>query len=129
MEIDYDIGLEIKDKVIPYAIHWYTGEAALLFDDDYDVEDELYGYEEEGGESGESGSEGEPAAAGRGRGRFEDSPPAGRGRGRGRGAKPAPVTAQSSSTPTPNAPPPSALTHECDKMKSEDFAVLTPGAC
>jgi hypothetical protein len=36
-EVDsyFEIGEEIKDSLVPYALYWYTGEAKL---DEYDVE-------------------------------------------------------------------------------------------
>ncbi|CAI9766022.1 unnamed protein product [Fraxinus pennsylvanica] len=38
MEQDYDVGSTIRDKVIPHAVSWFTGEAAL---DEYgDIEDD-----------------------------------------------------------------------------------------
>ncbi|PHT52157.1 hypothetical protein CQW23_06619 [Capsicum baccatum] len=38
MEQDYDIGSTIRDKIIPHAVSWFTGEAAE--DDFADLEDE-----------------------------------------------------------------------------------------
>lgn len=38
MEQDYDIGSTIRDKIIPHAVSWFTGEAGE--DDDFVVEDE-----------------------------------------------------------------------------------------
>ncbi|KAJ1689404.1 hypothetical protein LUZ63_013559 [Rhynchospora breviuscula] len=47
MEQDYDIGSTIRDKIIPHAVSWYTGEAvqddeyeALVDEDDDDEDDE-----------------------------------------------------------------------------------------
>jgi len=40
MEADFDIGCIIKDKVIPHAIKWFTGEAAEYEGDDYGMDDE-----------------------------------------------------------------------------------------
>ncbi|KAJ4708666.1 Nucleosome assembly protein [Melia azedarach] len=44
MEQDYDIGSTIRDKIIPHAVSWFTGEAIqedeLEIDDDDDDEDE-----------------------------------------------------------------------------------------
>lgn len=47
MEQDYDIGSTIRDKIIPHAVSWYTGEAvqddefeALVDEDDDDDEDD-----------------------------------------------------------------------------------------
>ncbi|KAK7261700.1 hypothetical protein RIF29_28017 [Crotalaria pallida] len=44
MEQDYDIGSTIRDKIIPHAVSWFTGEAAQsdleeIGDDDYDDEE------------------------------------------------------------------------------------------
>ncbi|KAL3681829.1 hypothetical protein R1sor_024785 [Riccia sorocarpa] len=38
MEQDYDIGSTVRDKIIPHAVSWFTGEA--LQAEDYDVEDD-----------------------------------------------------------------------------------------
>ncbi|CAA7025411.1 unnamed protein product [Microthlaspi erraticum] len=45
MEQDYDIGSTIKDKIIPHAVSWFTGEAMdgeeFEIDDDEDEEDDI----------------------------------------------------------------------------------------
>ena len=41
LEVDYEMGVSIRDKIVPHAVKWFTGEAE---DDDFDEED----YEEEG---------------------------------------------------------------------------------
>ncbi|GKE36434.1 nucleosome assembly protein 1;4-like protein, partial [Tanacetum coccineum] len=38
MEQDYDIGSTIRDKIIPHAVSWFTGEADE--NDEYDIEDD-----------------------------------------------------------------------------------------
>ncbi|KVH02507.1 Nucleosome assembly protein (NAP) [Cynara cardunculus var. scolymus] len=38
MEHDYDIGSTIRDKIIPHAVSWFTGEAAQ--NDEYEIEDD-----------------------------------------------------------------------------------------
>ncbi|KAL9250996.1 hypothetical protein AKJ16_DCAP14981 [Drosera capensis] len=44
MEQDYDIGSTIRDKIIPHAVSWFTGEAAdeleVINDDEEDNDDE-----------------------------------------------------------------------------------------
>jgi nucleosome assembly protein 1-like 1 len=40
MEQDYDIGSTIRDKIIPHAVSWYTGEAAEDEYEDIDEDDE-----------------------------------------------------------------------------------------
>mmetsp|Transcript_10203 Transcript_10203/g.30717 ORF Transcript_10203/g.30717 Transcript_10203/m.30717 type:complete len:389 (-) Transcript_10203:677-1843(-) len=43
MEDDYEIGDTIREKLIPHAVHWYTGEAIeqdMSFSDDEDDDDE-----------------------------------------------------------------------------------------
>ncbi|CAN0901285.1 Nucleosome assembly protein 1;2 [Linum grandiflorum] len=49
MEEDYDVGSTIRDKIIPHAVSWYTGEAVQPDgldtdddddDDDFDIDDE-----------------------------------------------------------------------------------------
>ncbi|CAJ2671833.1 unnamed protein product [Trifolium pratense] len=43
MEEDYEIGSEIRDKIIPHAVSWFTGEAAVgEFYEDDDEDDDLY---------------------------------------------------------------------------------------
>ncbi|XP_073149442.1 nucleosome assembly protein 1;2-like isoform X2 [Henckelia pumila] len=46
MEQDYDIGSTIRDKIIPRAVSWFTGEAADEFDD-IEEEDDLDEVDEE----------------------------------------------------------------------------------
>ncbi|GAB4842554.1 Nucleosome assembly protein 1.3 [Ancistrocladus abbreviatus] len=46
MEQDFDIGSTIREKIIPHAVSWFTGEAAKedefeLSDDDYDDDDDV----------------------------------------------------------------------------------------
>eukprot|EP00253_Pinus_taeda_P003025 PITA_03025 len=48
MKQDYDIGLTIRDKIIPHAVSWFTGEACQLDElEDVDEEDEEDGDEDE----------------------------------------------------------------------------------
>jgi len=49
MESDFDIGCIIKDKLIPFAVKWFTGEAAEYDGDDFgmDGEDDMYGDEDD----------------------------------------------------------------------------------
>eukprot|EP00026_Physarum_polycephalum_P011229 Phypoly_transcript_11436.p1 GENE.Phypoly_transcript_11436~~Phypoly_transcript_11436.p1 ORF type:complete len:395 (-),score=108.66 Phypoly_transcript_11436:31-1164(-) len=42
MEMDFEIGCIIKDKLIPFSVLWFTGEAAEYEDDD----DDMFGDEE-----------------------------------------------------------------------------------
>jgi len=51
---DYELGLALGDNIIPFAVRWYTGEAAPEMDDD-DLEDEEE--EEEDDDSDEDESE------------------------------------------------------------------------
>ncbi|XP_073149448.1 nucleosome assembly protein 1;2-like [Henckelia pumila] len=58
MEQDYDIGSTIRDKIIPHAVSWFTGEAADEFDDieedeDLDEDDEEDDDEEDDDEEDE----------------------------------------------------------------------------
>jgi len=42
LELDYQLGEDIKEKLIPRAIDWFTGEALQFeqgFDDDFDEDD------------------------------------------------------------------------------------------
>lgn len=38
LELDYQLGEDIKEKLIPRAIDWFTGEA-LAFEEDFDEDD------------------------------------------------------------------------------------------
>jgi len=60
MENDMEIGSAIRDFVVPFAVRWYTGEAAPERDDDDSDEDE-----EEESEDEESDSEDEKPAKGK----------------------------------------------------------------
>eukprot|EP00933_Yihiella_yeosuensis_P029754 TRINITY_DN2338_c0_g1_i2.p1 TRINITY_DN2338_c0_g1~~TRINITY_DN2338_c0_g1_i2.p1 ORF type:complete len:323 (-),score=131.12 TRINITY_DN2338_c0_g1_i2:315-1283(-) len=58
MDQDHDMGLEVKDNLIPYAVRYYTGEAA---EDDSDFDED----EEEEDESDDEESSEDPKARGR----------------------------------------------------------------
>ncbi|URE09176.1 NAP domain containing protein [Musa troglodytarum] len=51
MELDYDIGSTIRDKIIPHAVSWFTGEAVQ--DVDAEIEDDENGDEDEDEEDDE----------------------------------------------------------------------------
>lgn len=40
LEQQYDMGVALRDQIIPFAVRWYTGEAAPEDDDDEDEEEE-----------------------------------------------------------------------------------------
>ncbi|XP_058767611.1 nucleosome assembly protein 1;3-like isoform X2 [Vicia villosa] len=46
MELDYDIGSTIRDKIIPHAVSWFTGEAGDG-DDETDDDDDDYDMDED----------------------------------------------------------------------------------
>jgi len=46
LELDYQLGEEIKEKLIPRAVDWYTGEA-LAYDDFEDIDDEEEDFEDD----------------------------------------------------------------------------------
>lgn len=54
MEADYEIGSVIKEKLIPHAVHWFTGEALQMEEEDDDDEDD----DEEGDDEEDDGEEG-----------------------------------------------------------------------
>lgn len=60
LEEDYEVGSVIRDKLIPQAVLWYTGQAQG-YDSDYeeDEEDDLSGSEDEENEDSEGSEEGE----------------------------------------------------------------------
>ena len=41
--LDYELGLEFKDKLVPHAVVWFTGEAAigLMGEDDFEDDEEF----------------------------------------------------------------------------------------
>ena len=60
MELDYQLGEDIKEKLIPYAIDWFTGEALQYeaaddefedYDDDDDEDNDEDGTDREEEES------------------------------------------------------------------------------
>ncbi|CAL9180826.1 unnamed protein product [Musa hybrid cultivar] len=55
MEVDYDIGSTIKDKIIPHAVSWFTGEA--IEGDELEIEDEDEDDEEDEDEEEEDDDE------------------------------------------------------------------------
>ncbi|CAJ2638035.1 unnamed protein product [Trifolium pratense] len=60
MEHDYEIGSEIRDKIIPHAVSWFTGEAAVgEFDEDDDEDDDLYDEDSEDEDDAEEDKVGE----------------------------------------------------------------------
>eukprot|EP00201_Polytomella_parva_P023155 CAMPEP_0175042188 /NCGR_PEP_ID=MMETSP0052_2-20121109/2399_1 /TAXON_ID=51329 ORGANISM="Polytomella parva, Strain SAG 63-3" /NCGR_SAMPLE_ID=MMETSP0052_2 /ASSEMBLY_ACC=CAM_ASM_000194 /LENGTH=312 /DNA_ID=CAMNT_0016304921 /DNA_START=37 /DNA_END=975 /DNA_ORIENTATION=+ len=64
VEADYEVGSTIRDRLIPHAVYWYTGEA---IEDDFilgDDESEAEGEEEEEEEESEQGEEENKEAAG-----------------------------------------------------------------
>ncbi|GEQ70592.1 hypothetical protein JCM33374_g4270 [Metschnikowia sp. JCM 33374] len=49
LELDYQLGEEIKDRLIPRAIDWFTGDAiGIGYPDDFEGEDDEFDSEEEG---------------------------------------------------------------------------------
>ncbi|ORY80042.1 hypothetical protein BCR37DRAFT_349324 [Protomyces lactucae-debilis] len=60
LELDYQIGEDIKEKLIPRAVDWFTGEALAYEElDDEDLEEDYQDYddEDESGDSEEEDSE------------------------------------------------------------------------
>eukprot|EP00929_Paragymnodinium_shiwhaense_P019206 TRINITY_DN1317_c0_g2_i1.p1 TRINITY_DN1317_c0_g2~~TRINITY_DN1317_c0_g2_i1.p1 ORF type:complete len:337 (-),score=162.82 TRINITY_DN1317_c0_g2_i1:75-1085(-) len=56
MDNDHEVGLAVRDEIIPFAVRWYTGEACPDDDDDDEDEEE----EEEGPEDDSSDEEESP---------------------------------------------------------------------
>ena len=46
LEADYEVGEIIKDKIIPYAVDWFTGKALEFEEAEFDS-DEYDGYDDE----------------------------------------------------------------------------------
>lgn len=59
LEADYDMGISFREKVIPHAVKWFTGEAEDE-DDDYEEEDDGEEFDEELEEGDEDEEEDEP---------------------------------------------------------------------
>ena len=78
MEMDYEIGAIIKDKIIPNAVEWFTGEANEDEDDeDYSDEDDEDDFD---GDDSDEDSDDEDAAPKKGKGKKggadgEENPP------------------------------------------------------
>jgi nucleosome assembly protein 1-like 1 len=90
MEADYEIGVIIRDKLLPKAVEYYTGEAvSLSYDPEYEEGDEDDDDEPEGDD--EDDEEEEPVVV-----------PRGRGGGRGGAAPAAPAAGKGA----PKQPPP-----------------------
>ncbi|XP_047342732.1 nucleosome assembly protein 1;4-like [Impatiens glandulifera] len=51
MELDYDVGLIIRDKIIPHAVSWFTGEAEqdveFDFNSDEDEDDRVHDHDDD----------------------------------------------------------------------------------
>merc|ERR1712071_251749 len=62
MDNDHEVGMALRDQIIPFAVRWYTGEAAPDDDDDDDDDDED---EEDDDDDDDDDSEEEPPARGR----------------------------------------------------------------
>ena len=57
LELDYQLGEDIKEKLIPHAIDWFTGDA-LQYDEGFeDAEDEDFDDEEEDDDEDEEEAE------------------------------------------------------------------------
>ncbi|RDX76677.1 Nucleosome assembly protein 1;2 [Mucuna pruriens] len=59
MEHDYDIGSTIRDKIIPHAVSWFTGEAAHSDFEDIDEDEDDYDDEEGNGDENDDEDEDE----------------------------------------------------------------------
>jgi len=83
MEYDWEIGCIIKDKLIPFAVKWFTGEAQEYDDDDDDEFDEGDEDEDDEGDEDEEDEEDDddappaPKRGGRGHAGHQFAPPAG----------------------------------------------------
>ncbi|GJP76088.1 hypothetical protein CLOP_g6471 [Closterium sp. NIES-67] len=67
MEQDYDVGSTLREKIIPHAVSWYTGEAADLedLDDDEDDEDDDEDDEDEDEDEDDDDEDDHPKPRGR----------------------------------------------------------------
>ncbi|XP_021293981.1 nucleosome assembly protein 1;4 isoform X2 [Herrania umbratica] len=84
MEHDYNIGSTIRDKLIPHAVSWFTGEADQGneyhgLEDDYDDSDDEDGDDEEGEDGDKEEDEEDEEEEGKGKKKRNGSAKAGRG--------------------------------------------------
>lgn len=80
MENDHEVGSALRDHIIPFAVRWYTGEAAPeTAEDDSDEEDEE---DDDEDDSDDSGSDDVPKGKGRGKAKAQAKKQAGGGGGK-----------------------------------------------
>jgi len=84
MEQDYEIGTCVRDQLIPFAVRWYTGEAAPDDDDDFDEDGEEDDDDDDDEEDDDEDSEDEPPARGS---KNKNKKQGGGGKGDGKGGK------------------------------------------
>lgn len=84
MENDYEIGCAVREQLIPYAVRWYTGEAAPD-DEDYDEDEDEEDEEED--EEDEEESEEEDDEPKKGQSKKTSRPGAGKKNAGGEGEK------------------------------------------
>jgi len=65
MDNDHEVGMALRDQIIPFAVRWFTGEAAPDDDDDDDEDDESEDDDDEDDDEDDEDSEDEPPARGR----------------------------------------------------------------
>jgi len=65
MDNDHEIGMAVKDQIIPFAVRWFTGEAAPEGDDDDDDEDSEEEDDDDDDDDDEDESDDEPPAKGK----------------------------------------------------------------
>jgi len=70
MDGDHDIGLAVRDQIIPFAVRFYTGEAVPDRDDDEDDEDD----EDFDNDDDDDDSDDEPPVKGKGKGKGKKAP-------------------------------------------------------
>jgi len=63
MDNDHEVGMALRDQIIPFAVRWFTGEAAP--EDDDDDEDDESEDDDDDDDDDEEDSEDEPPARGR----------------------------------------------------------------
>jgi len=64
MDNDHEVGMALRDQIIPFAVRWYTGEAAPD-DDDEDEDEDEESEDDDDDEDEDEDSEDEPPARGR----------------------------------------------------------------
>jgi nucleosome assembly protein 1-like 1 len=113
MENDYEIGCAVRDQLVPFAVRWYTGEAAPEEedDDDYDDDEDLGDDDDEDDEEDDEDDDSDED---------DDDEDDVKGKGGGKPAKKRTGSGDKKGGPAPKAAPggaaPGGKTEECKQQ-------------